>query len=186
MARQSFLTSEKTYTRKLREAVAGPRASRAEFSKDEILELYLNKVYFGAGLYGAEAAALGYFGKPAADLDIAQAALLAGLVKSPSAYAPTADLARATARRNLVLKVMRDSGTITRRRIREGRAQQVVLEDSLRRAEALRPVLQGSRPARAGRAVRLTSACTKAACKVYTTIDLEMQKAAEAEVAARR
>ena len=67
MARNSFLTPEKTYTRKLKELVLARRIE-AEFSKDQILELYLNKVYFGAGLYGAEAAALGYFGKPAADL----------------------------------------------------------------------------------------------------------------------
>ena len=112
LARNSFLTPEKTYTRKLKELVLARRIE-AEFSKDEILELYLNKVYFGAGLYGAEAAALGYFGKPAADLDLAQAAMLAGLVKSPSTYAPTVDLARATARRNVVLTVMRDSGVIT-------------------------------------------------------------------------
>ena len=64
-------------------------ASSTQYTKDQILELYLNKVYFGAGLYGAEAAALGYFGKPARELTVAEAALLAGLVKSPSTYAPT-------------------------------------------------------------------------------------------------
>ena len=62
------------------------------YSKDEILELYLNKVYFGDGLYGVEAASRGYFGKHACDLDGREAALLAGLVKSPSSYAPTVNL----------------------------------------------------------------------------------------------
>jgi membrane peptidoglycan carboxypeptidase len=134
LARQSFLTAERTYTRKLKELVLARRIE-AEFSKDEILELYLNKVYFGAGLYGAQAASLGYFGKSAADLDVAQAAMLAGLVKSPSTYAPTVDLARATARRNLVLKVMRDEGAVSQAEYRQAVAAAVVLEDALRRAE---------------------------------------------------
>ena len=72
----------------------------AEYSKDEILELYLNKVYFGDGLHGVEAAALGFFGKHASDLTLAEAALIAGLVKSPSSYAPTVNLERAITRRD--------------------------------------------------------------------------------------
>ena len=134
LARNSFLTPEKTYTRKIKELVLARRIE-AEYSKDQILEMYLNKVYFGAGLYGAEAAALGYFGMPAADLSLAQAALLAGLVKSPSTYAPTVNLARATSRRNLVLSVMRDSGIITKGQHAEAVREPIVLEDSLRRGE---------------------------------------------------
>ena len=106
LARQSFLTFEKTYTRKLQEIMLAT-ALEAEYSKDEILELYLNKVYFGSGLYGAEAAARGYFGKSAADLNVAEAALLAGLVKAPSSYAPTVNKERAVARRAVVLNQMR-------------------------------------------------------------------------------
>ena len=83
LARQSLLTREKTVTRKLTEIVVAARLEQ-EFTKSQILELYLNKVYFGDGLYGVEAASLGYFGKHAADLDVAEAALLAGLVKAPS------------------------------------------------------------------------------------------------------
>src|SRR5678809_1519294 len=83
-----------------------------QFSKDELLELYLNKVYFGDGLYGAEAASLGFFGKHARDVDVAEAALLAGLVKSPSTYAPTTNLERAVARRNVVLQAMRATAAI--------------------------------------------------------------------------
>jgi len=180
LARQSFLTSEKTYTRKFKEAVLARRIE-GEFSKDEILELYLNKVYFGAGLYGAEAAALGYFGKPAADLDIAQAAMLAGVVKSPSAYAPTTDLARATTRRNLVLKVMQGSGVITRDEYEKAVQERVVLEDSLRRAEAygqyFKEAVRRELVDRFGH-----ERVYEGGLKVYTTIDLEMQKAAEAEV----
>ncbi len=72
--------------RKLKEVVLAARLEQ-EFSKDQIFELYLNKVYFGDGLYGVKAASLGYFGKHAADVDLPEAALIAGLVKAPSAYA---------------------------------------------------------------------------------------------------
>ena len=84
LARLSFLTQEKTYSRKFQEIVLAALIEN-DFQKDQILELYLNKVYFGAGLYGAEAAARGYFGKHASDLTVAEAALLAGLVKAPAA-----------------------------------------------------------------------------------------------------
>jgi 1A family penicillin-binding protein len=180
LARLSFLSPEKTYTRKLKEVVLARRIE-AEFTKNEILELYLNKVYFGGGLYGAEAAALGYFGKPAADLDLAEAAMLAGLLKSPSAYAPTTDLGRATARRNLVLTVMRDSGAITSDEHQRAVRQQVVLEDSLHPGEAYGQYFK--------EAVRLElierfgyERVYDGGLRVYTTVDLEMQKAAEAEV----
>src|SRR5688572_9998514 len=180
LARNSFLGPEKTYTRKLKELVLARRLE-AEFSKDQILELYLNKVYFGAGLYGAEAAALGYFGKPASDLDLAQAAMLAGLVKSPSTYAPTVDLARATARRNVVLMVMRDLGVITRDQHAKAVREQVVLEDSLRRGEAygqyFKEAVRRELVERFGRA-----RVYQGDLVVYTTVDLAMQKAAEAEV----
>jgi membrane peptidoglycan carboxypeptidase len=83
LARTSFLTRDKTLRRKVKEAILAQRIEKL-YSKDEILDLYLNKVYFGDGLYGAEAAARGYFGKPASDLTLAESALIAGLVKAPS------------------------------------------------------------------------------------------------------
>src|SRR5689334_1612640 len=88
LARQSFLTPDKTVRRKITEIFVAARLER-QFTKDEILGMYLNKVYFGDGLYGVEAASLGYFGKHASDVSVAEAALLAGLVKAPSTYAPT-------------------------------------------------------------------------------------------------
>src|SRR5688500_16573453 len=112
LARQSFLTREKRLWRKLREIALARRIERM-YSKDEILELYLNKVYFGDGLHGAEAAARGYFGKSAAELDLAEAALLAGLVNAPSVNAPTVSMPRALARRALVLNTLRAQGVIT-------------------------------------------------------------------------
>ena len=83
LARQSFLTPDKTIRRKLQELMLAARIER-RYSKPEILELYLNKVYFGDGLYGVEAASRGFFGKHASELCVDEAALLAGLVKSPS------------------------------------------------------------------------------------------------------
>jgi 1A family penicillin-binding protein len=111
LARQSFLSRDKTYRRKLKEVVLATYIESL-YTKQEILELYLNKVYFGDGLYGVEAASRGYFGKGASELNVAEAALLAGLIQSPSSYAPTVNLDRAIARRNIVLRTMVSSGAI--------------------------------------------------------------------------
>src|ERR1700738_2504187 len=105
------------------------------YSKPQILELYLNKVYFGDGLHGVEAASRGYFGKHASQLSVPEAALLAGLVKSPSSYAPTVSLERAIARRNVVLQTMVESGAIDRATWKAARATKVVLHDDLRAGE---------------------------------------------------
>src|SRR5439155_6840158 len=111
LARQSFLTPDKTMRRKLQELILAGQIEQF-FTKPQILEMYLNKVYLGDGLYGVEAASRGYFAKHASELTVSEAALLAGLVKSPSSYAPTVSLPRATARRNVVLQAMLESGAI--------------------------------------------------------------------------
>jgi len=111
LARQSFLSRDKTYRRKLKEVILAAHLEGV-YEKSEILALYLNKVYLGDGLYGVEAASRGYFGKPAAELDVAESALLAGLIQSPSSYAPTVNLDRAVARRNVVLAAMASSGAV--------------------------------------------------------------------------
>jgi penicillin-binding protein 1A len=182
LARQSFLTPDKTYTRKLQEALLALRIER-EYTKDEILELYLNKMYFGAGLYGAEAAALGYFGKPARDLTVDEAALIAGLVKSPSTLAPTVNLDRAVARRNLVLQAMRGTGAIDGPTYERAREAPVSLKDELRKDELFgqyfKEAVRVALVERFGR-----EQVYEGGLKVYTTIDLDMQKAAEAAVTA--
>jgi len=134
LARQSFLTPDKTLHRKLQELILAARIERL-YTKDQILELYLNKVYFGDGLYGAEAASRGYFGKHASELTITEAATLAGLVKSPSAYAPTVSMERATLRRNVVLQAMLDNGAIDRDAWKKARATKIALHDTLRASE---------------------------------------------------
>src|SRR5881392_710227 len=130
LARQSFLTPNKSYHRKVQELILAARIERLH-SKKEILELYLNKVYFGDGLYGVEAASRGYFGKSARDLSVADAALLAGLIQSPSSYAPTVNLDRAVARRNVVLQTMVGSGAIDRTQYETARRETVRLTNGL-------------------------------------------------------
>jgi 1A family penicillin-binding protein len=109
LARQVLLTKEeresRTVTRKLREMVVALRLTQT-YSKDQILEMYLNEVYFGNLAYGAEAAARTYFGKPARDLDVAESALLAGLIQSPAAYDPYVHPDAARARQRVVLNLM--------------------------------------------------------------------------------
>jgi 1A family penicillin-binding protein len=111
LARATVLSPDRTYARKLREILIASRLEQ-RYTKAQILEAYLNTVYFGEGYYGVEAASRGYFGKRAADLATHEAALLAALVRSPSTDAPCTAPARATKRRNLVLALMRDQGRL--------------------------------------------------------------------------
>jgi penicillin-binding protein 1A len=181
LARLAFLTPDKAYRRKLQEVVLATRIEES-FSKDEILEMYLNKAYFGDGLYGVEAAARGYFGKHAADLDVAEAALIAGLVKSPSTYDPTVNPDRAMARRNVVLRVMRDAGFIETAEYEAARATGLALDDTLRREEAFgqyfKEEVRQQLVAQFG-----WDRVHHEGLRVETTLDLDMQKAAEAEMA---
>jgi penicillin-binding protein 1A len=180
LARQSFLTPDKTLRRKLQEAALAVRIER-QYSKRQILELYLNKVYFGDGLHGVEAAARGYFGKHASELSIPEAALIAGLVKSPSSYAPTVSLERATSRRNIVLQAMLDTGTIDRATWQSARASKVVLHDTLREAEThglyFKEQVRRELVDRFG-----WQRVYQGGLRVYATIDMPMQIAADAIV----
>ncbi|MBR0786174.1 transglycosylase domain-containing protein [Bradyrhizobium iriomotense] len=112
LAKNLFLTQERTMQRKLQEAELAIWLER-KHSKDEILELYLNRVYFGSGAYGVEAAAQKYFGKSARNVTVAEAAMLAGLVKSPSRLAPNRNPEGAEARAQIVLTAMADAKFIT-------------------------------------------------------------------------
>jgi penicillin-binding protein 1A len=112
LAKNLFLTQNRTLWRKLQEMVLAV-ALEHKFSKDQILELYLNRVYFGAGAYGVDAAAQRYFGKPAKEVRLSEAAMLAGLVKSPSRLAPSRNPAGAERRSQTVLLAMADAGFIT-------------------------------------------------------------------------
>ena len=156
LARQSFLTPNKSYRRKLQELILAARLERL-YTKQQILELYFNKVYFGDGLYGVEAASRGFFGKHASQVTVAEAALLAGLVKSPSSYAPTVSLERAVARRNTVLQAMLDSRRDRSRDLPVGARQQTGAARHPARRRTARPVLQGAGAPGTGEPLRLAA-----------------------------
>ncbi|MCM3881762.1 MAG: PBP1A family penicillin-binding protein [Vicinamibacterales bacterium] len=181
LARQSLLTPSKSIRRKLQELILAVRIERM-YTKPQILELYLNKVYFGDGLYGAEAASLGYFGKHASELSVAEAALLAGLVKSPSSYAPTVSLERAVARRNIVLRAMLESGAIDRAEWQSARGSKVTLHDTLRKNEPhgqyFKEQVRREIVERFG-----WQRVYEGGLRVFTTINMPMQAAAETAVA---
>lgn len=122
----SHLTADKTISRKLEEAVLACQME-TRYSKDEILEMYLNYVYFGGGYYGIEAAALGYFGVHAKDLSVAQGAMLAGILKSPSNYAPHLDFEASLARRDTVLSLMAEYGYLDDQGLADAKGETMVI-----------------------------------------------------------
>ena len=126
LARNSFSLKERTYRRKLLEIFLAKRIED-NFSKQKIMELYLNRIYFGGGMYGAEAAARGYFGKSARDMTLAECATLAGLIKSPNRLSPWNDRGNSRETRDYALDRMRDLGFISREQCAAARAQQIVV-----------------------------------------------------------
>jgi penicillin-binding protein 1A len=112
LARNIFLTSSRSYGRKVREGILALALER-RFSKEQILELYLNRVYFGGGAYGIDAASRRFFGHSAQTLSLSESAIIAGLVKAPSSYSPTADAEAAKARSEVVIQLMREQGYIS-------------------------------------------------------------------------
>jgi penicillin-binding protein 1A len=122
LAKNLFLKPDRTMGRKLEEVLYALWLEQ-HFSKDEILELYLNRVYFGGGTYGVEAAARRYFGRSARSVTLNQAALLAGLLKAPSRYAPTRNVELATARVDVVLDNMVEAGFLTAAEAHDAAAQ---------------------------------------------------------------
>lgn len=121
VAKNVFLTDDRSIERKLKE-IPMSLAMEIKYGKDDILSLYLNRVYLGAGTYGFEAASRRYFGKSAKFLDPAEAAMLAGLLKAPSRFAPTSDIARARDRAAIVISAMREEGYLTQAQAAQARA----------------------------------------------------------------
>ncbi|WP_176586399.1 transglycosylase domain-containing protein [Priestia megaterium] len=126
LARNVFLSNEKTFSRKSKEIVYAIELER-KYSKDEILEMYLNHIYFGSGAYGIQAAAQEYFGKDAKNLTIAESALLAGLPKAPSKYSPRNNIELAKERRSIVLSLMEENHIISKQEEEEANKQEILL-----------------------------------------------------------
>ena len=125
-----YLSPERKIKRKIKEAIIAYRLDK-ELSKEKILELYLNQVNFGRGAYGIQAAAINYFGKDVKDMTIAEAAMVAGIPKGPSIYAPHLNMKRAVNRRNHVLKRMRELNYITEEEYNRAVNEKVVLAESI-------------------------------------------------------
>ena len=112
LARNIFLTNNRSYVRKIKEGILALALER-KFSKEQILELYLNRVYFGGGAYGIDAASRRFFGHGADHLSLGEASIIAGLVKAPSNYSPTADIEAARSRSGVVIQTMVKNGFIS-------------------------------------------------------------------------
>jgi len=176
LSKTLFLKPRKTLLRKAKEAFLSFQIER-RYTKDEILELYLNQVYFGSGAYGVESAARIYFGKPVSDLNLSECALLAGLPKSPSRYSPLIDKDLALKRRNIVLKQMKDTKAITEAAFKRAKEAPLILakQDKTRvKAPYFIDYIKFFLENTIG-----SSRLYKGGLTVVTTLDFKLQKAAE-------
>jgi membrane carboxypeptidase/penicillin-binding protein len=175
LARNSFALKGKTFRRKLLEIFVARRIED-NFNKQKILELYLNRIYFGGGLYGAEAAARGYFGKRARDLSLSECATLAGLVKSPNRLSPWTDKAASRDARNYALTRMRDLGLIDSSNCTAAQAQDLVIGNR-QNAQGQNYAVDYIRQ-QVINAVGWDRAMNEG-FRIHTTVDGELQKVAE-------
>jgi len=178
LARNVFLNSNRTLDRKLREAVLA-MALEWNFSKDEILELYLNKVYFGGGAYGIDSASRKFFSHSARELRLEEAAIIAGLVKAPSRYSPTADAEAAVDRAEVVLAQMVRYGGLD-----PARAQQVDISTVQLRPDTGQNSMRYFTDWALPQLDLLLTGDDKGPLEVWTTLDVGMQRAATASVQA--
>lgn len=181
VARNFFLSSEKTLRRKLNEALLAFKIEHA-LSKDEIFELYINQIYLGQRAYGFAAAAQTYFGKPIGQINLAEAAMLAGLPKAPSAYNPVVNPSRAKARQLYVLKRMRELGFVTEQEFGKAKDLRLLVRRSARGYEAAASHL--AEMARQYMYERYGDSIYTSGMKAYTTIRMAEQKAADDAVRA--
>jgi penicillin-binding protein 1A len=175
LAKLAFLSPERSLARKVKEALYALWIE-ARFTKHQILEAYLNRVYLGSGAYGVDAAARRYFGKPAGELSLAEAAMLAGAIKAPSYFAPTRDLALAQKRAAIVLNSMVEEGLASHEQAAAAKAHPATLASPRMRAGS------GYFAEWVAAESRLYADPGQPRLKVETTLDRHMQAAAEAAV----
>ena len=171
-----FLSPDRTFSRKLKE-IAGAWALERKLSKDQILELYLNRLYLGSGAYGVDGAAHVYFGKSARDVTVAEAAMLAALTRAPSAFSPRRDLAAAQTRADKVLSALATSGTATEAEIAAARAHPATVADQTE--DLARDYFLDA----AADEVKLLVPSARGDLTVSTTMDPALQEAARTQVA---
>lgn len=180
LARNSFALKERTFRRKLLEIFLSRRIEE-QFGKQKIMELYLNRIYFGGGLYGAEAASRGYFSKPARDMSLTECATLAGLIKSPNKLSPWGDRVASREARNVVLSRMRDLGFITRGQCETAQAEDVGIGNK-QSAQGQTYAVDYIRQ-QVIAAVGWDRAMNEG-YRIHTTIDADLQKVAETSLKA--
>lgn len=179
LIKNTHLTTEKTWKRKAQEAWLAWQLENA-LSKDEILELYLNFNYFGGGAYGIEAAARRYFGKPASDLTLSESALLAGVLKGTGVYAPHINLALSIERRNVVLDVMAEAGSITARQAAEAKKDPVNLVSGASESRAADSYVDAAVEEAAALLGVDYDALVTSGYRIYTYLDTGVQEEAAA------
>lgn len=168
-------SSDKTYDRKILEVFVAEKIEQY-YSKDEILAMYLNRVYFGSGFYGVETAARGYFGKPAKDLNLSESATLAGLLRNPNSLSPWSSRKLCIGARNFVLQRMRDMGYITQAVYEQSIAEDLIVKNKKTKhteSYALDLIRQ-----KVEKEVGLDNA-SSGGYRIYTTIDGDLQKKAQ-------
>lgn len=175
LARNSFSLKERTFRRKFLEIFLARRIED-QFGKQKIMELYLNRIYFGGGLYGAEAAARGYFDKPARELSLTECATLAGLIKSPNKLSPWTDRAASREARNVVLGRMRDLEFISAAKCASAQSEDVITGNR-QNAQGQNYAVDYIRQ-QVIAAVGWDRAMNEG-FRIHTTIDADLQKAAE-------
>lgn len=193
LAKNAFLTPEKTFSRKVKEAILTYQIERT-YTKDEILERYLNEIYYGSGSYGIKNAAEQYFKKDVKDLNIAESALLAGIPNRPTKYDPNRNLENALHRQRIILKEMYTDGRITKEQYDEALAYKFELEneDNVKNVPANTSIIYNKRTKNTYKNPELTTIVEDylaeiydeeqiytSGLKIYTTIDLDYQKVAK-------
>lgn len=195
LSRNAFLTHERKITRKIKELIISIEIER-RYTKEEILEKYLNEIYFGSGAYGIETASKTFYGKGVAELNAAESALLVGVPNRPGSYSPMINLENAVKRKNIVLMQMHKFGFISDKEYSESKKQQFIYEDELSEEQKSDPyvtvVKRKSTMKRGIIAPEFVDIVKKeieenfdekliyeGGLRIYTTIDLDMQREAE-------
>ena len=180
LAKTLFLTSRKTMVRKIKEAILAFQLER-RYTKDEILELYLNQVYFGSGAYGVQSAAKMFFNKSVGELSLAECALIAGMPKSPSRFSPLINEGLSLKRRNIVLGQMRTTGIISAKDYNTAVVEKILIGNKSKNlvrspyfVEYVKKQLED---------VLGASKLYKGGLSIYTTLDFRLQSAAQKAVA---
>ncbi|WP_232697942.1 transglycosylase domain-containing protein [Brevibacillus daliensis] len=184
LARNLYLSHEKTWTRKAKEAMLTVQLELS-YTKDEILGMYMNQIYYGHGAYGAEAAARTYFGKSASELTLGESSMLAGVPKGPTYYSPITHYDNAKKRQKLILAAMERDGMITEKQEKEAFAEKLTfLSPKETQKETIAPYFRDYVLTLAKDKYGLSEeAIRNGGLKIYTTLDVQMQKKAEEMVA---